>query len=69
MGVRDQRHSSLDGTLDSNPSATSSPPKLVVLDIIGANYLRDVEPGELVWITQSGLASFARAPRSVRPDA
>lgn len=28
------------------------------LDIIGAEYLRDVEPGELVWITDEGLASF-----------
>ncbi|MGF1601962.1 MAG: amidophosphoribosyltransferase [Thermosynechococcaceae cyanobacterium] len=28
------------------------------LDIIGAEYLRDVEPGELVWITEEGLASF-----------
>jgi amidophosphoribosyltransferase len=28
------------------------------LDIIGAEYLRDVEPGELVWITEDGLASF-----------
>ncbi|MCS6812977.1 MAG: amidophosphoribosyltransferase [Cyanobacteria bacterium] len=28
------------------------------LDIIGANYLRDVEPGELVWITAQGLTSF-----------
>lgn len=28
------------------------------LDIIGADYLRDVEPGELVWITENGLASF-----------
>ena len=28
------------------------------LDIIGADYLRDVEPGELVWITEDGLASF-----------
>lgn len=28
------------------------------LDIIGAEYLRDVEPGELVWITEKGLASF-----------
>lgn len=27
-------------------------------DIIGAEYLRDVEPGELVWITEAGLASF-----------
>jgi amidophosphoribosyltransferase len=28
------------------------------LDIIGAEFLRDVEPGELVWITEKGLASF-----------
>ncbi len=28
------------------------------LDIIGADYLRDVEPGELVWITEEGLASI-----------
>ena len=28
------------------------------LDIIGAEYLRDVEPGEVVWITEEGLASF-----------
>ncbi|NJP09343.1 MAG: amidophosphoribosyltransferase [Leptolyngbyaceae cyanobacterium RU_5_1] len=28
------------------------------LDIIGADYLRDVEPGELVWMTDEGLASF-----------
>jgi amidophosphoribosyltransferase len=27
------------------------------LDIIGAEYLRDVEPGELVWITDEGMAS------------
>lgn len=28
------------------------------LDIIGADYWRDVEPGEVVWITEQGLASF-----------
>ncbi|MGL5074868.1 MAG: amidophosphoribosyltransferase, partial [Waterburya sp.] len=28
------------------------------LDIIGAEYLRDVNPGELVWITESGLVSI-----------
>ncbi|MEN9266301.1 MAG: amidophosphoribosyltransferase [Thermostichales cyanobacterium BF4_bins_65] len=27
------------------------------LDIIGADYLRDVEPGELVWITEAGITS------------
>jgi amidophosphoribosyltransferase len=36
------------------------------LDIIGADYLRDVEPGELVWITEEGLASFHWAPQAKR---
>jgi amidophosphoribosyltransferase len=36
------------------------------LDIIGAEYLRDVEPGELVWITEKGLASFHWAPQPER---
>jgi amidophosphoribosyltransferase len=36
------------------------------LDIIGADYLRDVEPGELVWITDAGLASFHWAPQPER---
>ncbi|HEY9659039.1 MAG TPA: amidophosphoribosyltransferase, partial [Allocoleopsis sp.] len=36
------------------------------LDIIGADYLRDVEPGEVVWITEQGLASFHWAPQAKR---
>jgi len=28
------------------------------LDIIGATYLRDIEPGEMVWITEAGLTSL-----------
>jgi amidophosphoribosyltransferase len=28
------------------------------LDIIGADYIREIEPGELVWITNDGIASF-----------
>ena len=27
------------------------------LDIIGAHYVRDIQPGELVWITESGITS------------
>lgn len=36
------------------------------LDIIGAEFLRNVEPGELVWITEEGLASFhwAQQPKA-----
>ena len=36
------------------------------LDIIGANYLRDVAPGELVWITDAGLESIRWAEQSQR---
>lgn len=36
------------------------------LDIIGAEYLRDVEHGELVWITEEGLSSFHWAPQAKR---
>lgn len=36
------------------------------LDIIGAEYLRDVEPGELVWITEAGMASFHWSPQPQR---
>ena len=34
------------------------------LDIIGAEYLRDVEPGELVWITESGMVSVNWAKKA-----
>ncbi len=36
------------------------------LDIIGADYLRDVQPGELVWITETGLSSVQWAPQTKR---
>jgi amidophosphoribosyltransferase len=36
------------------------------LDIIGADYVRDVEHGELVWITETGLSSFHWAPPAKR---
>ena len=36
------------------------------LDIIGADYLREVAPGELVWITDAGLASSRWAEQSQR---
>ncbi|MEC4803851.1 MAG: amidophosphoribosyltransferase [Jaaginema sp. PMC 1080.18] len=36
------------------------------LDIIGAEFLRSVEPGELVWITEEGMASFHWAHKPQR---
>lgn len=36
------------------------------LDIIGADYLRDVEPGELVWLTEEGMTSFRWAKEPAR---
>ncbi|MBW4695174.1 MAG: amidophosphoribosyltransferase [Lyngbya sp. HA4199-MV5] len=64
MGIRDPNgiRPLVIGTL---PQATPTEPLRYVLasetcglDIIGADYVRDVEPGELVWITEEGLASF-----------
>lgn len=54
------------------PETPSTPQRYVLasetcaLDIIGAEYLRDVEPGELVWITTAGLASSYWSPQPER---
>ncbi|NDJ16134.1 amidophosphoribosyltransferase [Myxacorys almedinensis] len=36
------------------------------LDIIGADYVRDIQPGELVWITAEGLTSIQWAKKAER---
>ncbi len=63
MGVRDPYgvRPLVIGTLKSEESGQTRyvlASETCGLDIIGAEYLRDVEPGELVWITEAGLASF-----------
>lgn len=60
MGVRDPNgvRPLVIGTLDTNPVRYVLASETCGLDIIGAEYLRDVEPGELVWITEEGMASF-----------
>lgn len=60
MGVRDPNgiRPLVIGTLDNHPQRYVLASETCGLDIIGAEYLRDVEPGELVWITDDGLASF-----------
>jgi len=60
MGARDPNgiRPLVIGTLGSNPQRYVLASETCGLDIIGADYLRDVEPGELVWITEEGLASF-----------
>ncbi len=66
MGVRDPHgvRPLVIGTLEGNPNRYVLASETCGLDIIGAEYLRDVEPGELVWITEQGMASFhwARKP-------
>jgi amidophosphoribosyltransferase len=59
MGVRDPNgiRPLVIGTL-GNPQHYVLASETCGLDIIGAEYLRDVEPGELVWITDEGMASF-----------
>ena len=67
MGARDPRgiRPLVIGTLEDNPTRYVLASETCGLDIIGAEYLREVEPGELVWITEAGLASFhwAREPQ------
>lgn len=68
MGVRDPRgiRPLVIGILDGNPSRYVLASETCGLDIIGAEYLRDVEPGELVWITEEGMASFHWAEKPQR---
>jgi amidophosphoribosyltransferase len=60
MGVRDPNgiRPLVIGTLGENPTRYVLSSETCGLDIIGADYLRDVEPGEIVWITEDGLASY-----------
>jgi amidophosphoribosyltransferase len=60
MGVRDPNgiRPLVIGTIGKNPMRYVLASETCGLDIIGAEYLRDVEPGELVWITEAGLASY-----------
>ena len=68
MGARDPNgiRPLVIGTLGSNPQRYVLASETCGLDIIGADYLRDVEPGELVWITEQGLASFHWAEQPQR---
>ena len=68
MGARDPNgvRPLVIGTLEDNPTRYVLASETCALDIIGADYYRDVEPGELVWITESGIASFHWMPQSTR---
>ncbi|MBR8830126.1 MAG: Amidophosphoribosyltransferase [Chroococcopsis gigantea SAG 12.99] len=54
------------GTIDEGTTRYVLASETCGLDIIGAEYLRDVEPGELVWITEEGMSSLHWAPKSER---
>ncbi|MBR8827586.1 MAG: amidophosphoribosyltransferase [Gomphosphaeria aponina SAG 52.96 = DSM 107014] len=68
MGVRDPNgvRPLVIGRLEEQPQRYVLASETCALDIIGAEYLRDVEPGELVWITEAGLASFHWAQKPER---
>ncbi|AFY53147.1 amidophosphoribosyltransferase [Rivularia sp. PCC 7116] len=68
MGVRDPNgiRPLVIGTLEGSPTRYVLASETCGLDIIGAQYLRDVEPGELVWITEEGLASFQWSQKQER---
>ncbi|MBE7381323.1 MAG: amidophosphoribosyltransferase [Leptolyngbya sp. SIO1E4] len=52
------------GILGPEPDQPDGPANYILssetcgLDIIGAHYVRDIQPGELVWITESGITSM-----------
>lgn len=54
------------GTLDTDPQRYVLASETCGLDIIGASYLRDVEPGEVVLINETGLTSFKWAEQPQR---
>jgi amidophosphoribosyltransferase len=60
MGVRDPNgiRPLVIGTLAGDPDRYVLASETCGLDIIGADYLRDVQPGELVWINEEGLTSI-----------
>jgi amidophosphoribosyltransferase len=60
MGARDPHgiRPLVIGTINDNPTRYVLASETCGLDIIGAEYVRDVEPGELVWITETGLSSY-----------
>jgi amidophosphoribosyltransferase len=49
---------------EGNPLRYVLASETCALDIIGAEYIRDVEPGELVWITEEGLSSVPWAEKT-----
>ncbi|MDZ8053038.1 MAG: amidophosphoribosyltransferase [Aulosira sp. ZfuVER01] len=59
MGVRDPNgiRPLVIGSLAGDPDRYVLASETCGLDIIGADYVRDVEPGELVWIDEEGLTS------------
>ena len=68
MGIRDPNgiRPLVIGTLGENPVRYVLASETCGLDIIGAEYLREVAPGELVWITEVGLASYQWSQKQER---
>jgi amidophosphoribosyltransferase len=60
------------GVLDAKIPVEGAPGHYVLasetcaLDIIGATYVRDILPGELVWITERGISSYQWADHTQR---
>ncbi|BAY63845.1 amidophosphoribosyltransferase [Calothrix brevissima NIES-22] len=68
MGVRDPNgiRPLVIGILTGEPERYVLASETCGLDIIGAEYLRDVLPGELVWINEEGLTSIQWQQQSQR---
>ncbi len=57
-GIRPLVIGILPANVEGQPQSYVLASETCALDIIGAEYLREVEPGELVWITEAGLSSY-----------
>jgi len=64
-GIRPLVIGTLNGSLSNSNLGYVLASETCALDIIGSHYLRDIEPGELVWITEEGIISlqWAQQPK------
>lgn len=51
---------------EGSPAAYVLASESCALDIIGATYIRDIQPGELVWITERGISAYQWAEATQR---
>ncbi|PSN14547.1 amidophosphoribosyltransferase [filamentous cyanobacterium CCP5] len=66
LGIRPLVIGTIGEPTEGQPTQYVLASETCALDIIGADYLRDVQPGELVWINEQGLTSIQWAEAAQR---